>query len=663
MKADAPFDESPWLDEGQTSADYNGTEYSSKAVYSRRGRFEDSSRFPSCEQAPDDERMMRLLTCPASIIVNKNEKSLLEVTHLKGTILTTSLCVGLQHYHSNEFLLQSHSKFSNTAEDQQVLNFEATNESIEVTQCNTLVLDNHTSESIEAQDDHVSTQNPVGSSLHMAPNVSESFNSRLGKLHDDESTLTSYGIPYDSQLSFSEVGKTSRALLTGEEQQPFSALEIANQNKSFTSILMDAAYYSTAAASNLAAAGLASVEAAGEVVEHMVLGPPKKSEDERNEESKQFRRVEANTSQIEPLHVSPSHEKGKGDIQVDDEKTEIECNLDASSRFESVRDRHHLTFSNRRSDKSSPYNIEGQWLEKEITRRDREEKLKALFRQKLSSQSAHADRRVNYCVNRVVPVPLKDCANFAEPRECKNFKYNGSKTPFKTECDAPEDEKKGRREIDELEPGKLDSKNKDVFEIPNTSIPVETFAFQSVDSDHSNEKDGERTATENSERLEAIMEEDSESLVHNDQGDFPSLNSSKAPSTNDTLPNEVIMNNPLRYTSRKVQACSPNAQISRHAYESKSCDDSNLIGFRQCLSDTHFDEGLKEDTDDSFKVLSDVHEIHVNHPTDICCPLPSSKKVIIPLNVEESASNQLCVSDSPTYELKMDILTGMYTCA
>lgn len=221
----------------------------------------------------------------------------------------------------------------------------------------------------------------------------------------------------------------------------------------FGSMLRDAAYFSTAAATSLAAAGMASVEAAGEVVEHMVLGPPESADDKDSTTSvsKSPKRVYVTSpySGLSDAAFSMHDDE-------DDDKTDVVTNLtngqiqrNEKSSFsanalalplDSVQEElpppppptppRDGTLSPSRS-------ATGLLLERELKRKEREEKVKAMsqaHREELSrsesvpsslapspsktetlrtvssspfkaaSSTSPEKRKLNYCVNRIVPV-------------------------------------------------------------------------------------------------------------------------------------------------------------------------------------------------------------------------------------------------------------------
>ena len=218
------------------------------------------------------------------------------------------------------------------------------------------------------------------------------------------------------------------------------------EEMTFSSMLRDAAYFSAAAASTLAAAGLASVEAAGEAVEHMVLGPPQetKAPTELVSEWKRKRKAAVHARPELVYVVDPysglTDEAFSGRSDDDDDKTEVAKNLpiddlrkDETLAFGQKGDSHAKREaelgppppppapSRTGSVSSASSGVTGWWLEKELARRDREQKVKAMSRSN-SEQSKDAESKntsanvptpssgspskgkLNYCVTQVVPV-------------------------------------------------------------------------------------------------------------------------------------------------------------------------------------------------------------------------------------------------------------------
>lgn len=256
-------------------------------------------------------------------------------------------------------------------------------------------------------------------------------------------------------------GQTEMDTNIGKIQDVVSKdLVISNKLKSevtFGSMLRDAAYFSTAAASSLAAAGMASVEAAGEAVEHMVLGPPEMTDDKGTitSASKSPKRVYV-TSPYSGL----SDAAFSMHFNEDDDKTDVVTNLTNDKNQE--RERNSVSANAlalsldsvqeelpppppptppRDGTLSPSGGATGWWLERELKRKEREEKVKAIskaHREELSrsesvpsspapspsksevlrivpaspfkaaSSSSPEKRKLNYCVNRIVPVFVPD---------------------------------------------------------------------------------------------------------------------------------------------------------------------------------------------------------------------------------------------------------------
>lgn len=219
------------------------------------------------------------------------------------------------------------------------------------------------------------------------------------------------------------------------------------EEMTFSSMLRDAAYFSAAAASTLAAAGLASVEAAGEAVEHMVLGPPQetKAPTELVSEWKQNRNAATDVRPELVYVVDPysglTDEAFSGRSDDDDDKTEVAKNLPIDDLHKNEKlgssqnvDTHYKREvelgppppppapSRSGSVSSTSSGVTGWWLEKELARRDREQKVKAMSRNNTEQHRDAEDKhtfsaspsvpssgspskgKVNYCVKRVVPV-------------------------------------------------------------------------------------------------------------------------------------------------------------------------------------------------------------------------------------------------------------------
>ena len=215
-----------------------------------------------------------------------------------------------------------------------------------------------------------------------------------------------------------------------------------NKDVTFSSMLRDAADFSTAAAASLAAAGMASVDAAGVAVEHMILGPPPEDDD-------QVITTSAIGGRDALLSVTS---KDSDDTQVIDNlasKNDTMKEKRASSR------RTHFLDPVTEEPPSpppappsryAPLSPKGEdtvwWLEKELKRRDREEKVKAMSKIHLeefnrsgslqsspapnpsravrssplapsspASSKSHGKRKLNFCVNRVIPVVLPSTAS------------------------------------------------------------------------------------------------------------------------------------------------------------------------------------------------------------------------------------------------------------